>query len=144
MSEKKFEIGTRIPFAGYVVSSEGVQADPAKTKAISDFPRPECVKDVRSFLGLANQLGGFVDDLAMVTGPLRALLKKDSAWLWTPVQEEAFRKCKEVLVSPKVLAYFDPKLPMTVLCDASKLHGLGFALIQTDVKGNTRLIQCGS
>ena len=44
---------------------------------------PRYVKDIRSFLGLAQQLASFVPDLAHMTSMLRPLLKKDIAWTWT-------------------------------------------------------------
>ena len=45
----------------------------------------------------------------------------------------------ELLVRP-----FDPKLPTELLTDTSKLHGLGYCLIQTETDGRRRLITCGS
>ena len=144
ISKKKLQIGSNLSFAGFNVSSKGVSADPDKSRAITDFPRPQSIKDVRSFLGMANQLGCFVHDLAMVTAPLRELLKKDVVFLWTHCQEDAFQKTKSILTSTKVLSYFDASLRTTILTDASKLYGLGFALIQTRSDGTTSLIQCGS
>ena len=73
ISHKKITIGVRIKFAGFIASLGGITAD-TKNMAILDFPRPETVTDVRSFLGLANQLGNFVPDLAMVTVPLKHYL----------------------------------------------------------------------
>jgi len=40
-------------FLGHVVSAEGVSTDPSKVKAVKDWPVPENVHEVRSFLGLA-------------------------------------------------------------------------------------------
>ena len=56
MSSKKIQIGESIGFAGYVVTPDG--ADPEKMLAIAQFPTLTNIKDVCSFLGLANQLGG--------------------------------------------------------------------------------------
>ena len=81
ISKEKLQIGKKVSFAGYTVDGAGVHADENKTKAIRDFPTPKTVKDVRSFLGLANQLGNFVPNLAMVTSPIRELLKgKSKRW----------------------------------------------------------------
>ena len=49
ISKKKLNIGSDLSFAGFRVSSQGISADPTKTKAITDFPRPESVKDVAPF-----------------------------------------------------------------------------------------------
>ena len=70
ISLNKFQIGHMVKFAGHIISSEGVQPDPERIKAISDFPAPTCLKELRSFLGLANQLGSFHPDLAHMTANL--------------------------------------------------------------------------
>jgi len=72
ISRKKVEYGPDINFAGFHLSRDGIRPDASKTKAIADFPTPKNVTDLRSFMGLANQLGGFIDNLANTTEPLRA------------------------------------------------------------------------
>jgi len=80
LSAEKFVISQEVKFAGFVVSSKGTRPDPAKVSAITKFPEPRDVTSLRSFLGLANQLGIFISDLAAVTDPLRKLLKKNATW----------------------------------------------------------------
>ena len=99
MSSKKIQLGPKLVFAGYVVSADGVHADPTKMEAVASFPDPQNVKDVRSFLGLANQLGSFLPNLAILTNPLRLLLKKDVAWTWEESQRNAFSEVKAALTS---------------------------------------------
>ena len=70
-----------------------------KTDAISKFPAPKNVSELRSFLGLVNQLGIFEPDLAHVTTELRALLKKNVAYIWLREQQVAFEKTKEILLA---------------------------------------------
>ena len=146
LSSSKAQIGRAVKFAGYIIASEGVRPDPEKVASISKFPAPANITDLRSFLGLTNQLGQFVPDLAHVTQPLRSLLRKDIVYQWLPEHQEAFDKAKKILIDPNgpILAHFDPSLPTTLLTDASRLKGLGFALMQTTSDGTTRLIQCGS
>ena len=43
-----------------------------------------------------------------------------------------------------LVKYFDPNLQTELLTDASKLQGLGYALVQRQTDGQLRLIQCGS
>ncbi|KAA0039194.1 pol protein [Cucumis melo var. makuwa] len=43
----------KVSFLGHVVSSEGVSVDPAKIEAVTNWPRPSTVSEIRSFLGLA-------------------------------------------------------------------------------------------
>ena len=51
---------------------------------------------------------------------------------------------KAGLISPPVLPSFDPALPVILQTDASRLHGLGYALLQDHGNGQLRLVQCGS
>ena len=62
LSKKKFVIGDKISFAGYVISKDGVKPDTSRVKAIKDFPVPTDATGVKSFLGLTNQLSFFIPD----------------------------------------------------------------------------------
>ena len=70
ISRKKLELGSKINFAGHIISADGIQPDEEKYAAISRFPRPKSPKDLRSFMGLAQQLASFVPDLAHMTSTL--------------------------------------------------------------------------
>jgi hypothetical protein len=143
LSQKKAKWGNRVSFAGYIVSSEGVEPEPEKLQAVRDFPSPQDVSSLRSFLGLAVQLGGFVPDLAHMTATLRELLKKGVAYQWLEEHERCFQEVKATLTSPMCVRFFDPDRKTELLTDASRLKGLGYALTQLD--GDKRvLIRCGS
>ena len=144
LSRSKLQLGTEIEFAGYLLGSGGVKPDPKRVAAISDFPRPLDVTGVRSFIGLCNQLGFFIPDLTHVLSPLRELLKKNVAFVWTPEQENGFIQAKRILTSDLLVRPFDPMLKTELLTDAARLGGLGYALIQRHSDGSLRLIQCGS
>jgi hypothetical protein len=146
LSMEKAQVGESVKFAGFIVNSSGIAPDPSKMAAIADFPKPANLTDLRSFLGLANQLGQFVPDLAHAMQPLRGLLKKDFAFQWLDDHDKAFAAVKAILTNPKgpVLAHFDSSLPTTLLTDTSRLKSLGFALLQTKPDGSTILVQCGS
>lgn len=144
ISNKKFNIGSEIDFAGYRITSNGIEPSPQKVASIQNFPTPQNITDLRSFLGLCNQLSDFHPDYAHMTLELRSLLGKNVAWQWLPEHQQAFEKVKEFLASKALLNYFDPNLKTQLLTDASRLHGIGFALIQINAKGEPCLIQCGS
>ena len=77
-------------FLGHLIDEEGIKTDPEKTSAITKMPTPQCVTDLRRFMGLANQLGKFSPNLAELSQPLRELLSTKRAWVWGPNQEQAF------------------------------------------------------
>ncbi|KAL5556113.1 hypothetical protein UlMin_038349 [Ulmus minor] len=47
----------KVHFLGHVVSKDGVSVDPAKIEAVSKWPAPTNVTEIRSFLGLADIKG---------------------------------------------------------------------------------------
>ena len=117
--------------------------DPERTRALSKFPRPKDVTGMLSFLGLANQLSGFVPDFAHMTVALRGLTGKSAAFIWLDEYEKEFEKVKRQLTSEMIVSHFDPKLPVFVLTDASRLFGLGYAMGHM-IDGRFCLVTCGS
>jgi hypothetical protein len=96
-----------IPILGCYVGRAGVRADPEKIKAISEWPVPCHVKDLRKWLGLANYLHKYSHDYASRVRPLTHLLKKDVEWNWTSETMAAFEDVKQSLITAPVLALPD-------------------------------------
>ena len=96
-------------------------------------------------MGLVNQLGMFLSDLSEHAAPLRDLLQQRNVFQWSSVHDKAFQKMKAALLSAKVLHHFSRLLDHEVALqvDASRLHGLGFALMQK-IDDKWRLVHCGS
>ncbi len=133
-----------VKFAGYVVSRDGISADPDKVKAIAHFPKPTNLTDLRSFVGLAEQLAGFSNKVAAAMSPLRPLMSKNAEFYWTVHHDRAFEETKKALTSPPVLAMFDPKRPTMLQTDAARTRGLGYGLLQKDSQDNWRLVEANS
>ena len=132
-----------VQFAGYIINSEGISADPNKVKTISNFPVPKNITDLRSFMGLVNQIGYFSPNISKSATPLRSLMSDKNIFKWSNEHNEAFNRVKEALCEPPILNHYDPNKPTMVQTDASRLNGLGYALLQKH-EDNWRLIQCGS
>ena len=103
-----------------------------KTGAISKLSAPENLTELCSFLGLVNQLGIFIPDLAHVMQELRALLKKNVAYVWLKEHQDRFEKTKELLLENLLIRPFNSDLKTCLLMGASRLKGLGCLLYTSD------------
>ena len=130
LSPKKCLLFQReVPFLGHVVSEAGVHTDPLKVKAVTDWPVPSNVAEVRSFVGLCTYYRRFVRDFAKTAAPLHQLTRKGARFCWDAECQSAFEHLKEALTTAPVLPYPDPELPYIVDCDASA-EGIGAVLSQ--------------
>ena len=106
---------------GNIISGNGISPGPSRIAAIVNLPAPKNIKEVRSFLGLVNQLSKFTNHLADKTMPLRDLLSKKNSWTWSHVHDNAFQNIKECLTTPAVLAFYDVNRKTKVCSDASNM-----------------------
>ena len=131
LSPKKCKLGMRrIEFLGHVVSSEGVEPQWDKVEAIDALPAPKNASEVRTFLGMATYYCKFLPEYSHIKKPLTELTKQTTTWQWTPVEEAAFQRIKDLLKSAKVLRNPDWNRPFHLHTDWSKA-GVGAVLSQT-------------
>src|SRR5882757_8148500 len=131
-----------IKFLGFVVTRTGIMPDPQRAKAINEFPTPVKVKDIRSFIGMANYYRKYIKDFALLAKPLTQLIRKDIKWRWTEDCEISFIKIKEILANPPILAHYRPGDEIFLYTDASG-YGLGAILTQIQ-DGLERTLQYAS
>ena len=128
--KKSFFGQKRIKFLGHYVSENGIEPQDDKCAAINDFPIPQKVKDVRSFLGLAGYYRRFIKDFSKISGPLVELTKSDTPFHWSEECQSAFDTLKSKLMTPPVLAYPNYNDPYILQTDASG-ESIGMILAQT-------------
>ena len=75
---------------GFLVSSQGIEANPVKIRAIEKMALPTCLKDVQKFTGCLASLSRFLSRLGDKALPLYALMKKADTFIWTPQADAAF------------------------------------------------------
>ena len=145
LSKEKIQVGTQVKFAGFLIGKDGIKPDPEKVEAIRNLKVPENLTDIRGIFGLVNQFDPFHPDLKHALDPLRELQSIKRSFVWLPEHQVAFEKLKEIICKEDgpVLALYNAELPVELHTDASRT-GLGYALLQTDRTGKTRLICCGS
>ena len=70
----------KVPFLGVVMGEEKVEMEEDKVERVLKWPMPQCVRDIRKFLGLANYYRCFVKNFAKVALPMNRLTRKDEKW----------------------------------------------------------------
>ena len=129
-------------FLGHVVSKEGVHCDPEKVRCVQNWKIPECVTEVRSFLGLASYYRWFIPEYAQIADPLTRLTEKGRKFTWNDQCQQAFEALKQKLVTAPVLAYPQTEGLMVLDTDASAVSISG--CVSQIQNGEERVIAYGS
>ncbi|GBM39276.1 Transposon Ty3-I Gag-Pol polyprotein [Araneus ventricosus] len=121
LSPKKCRLFQKeVTYLGHVISAEGVKTDPGKIKAVVDWPRPETVHDLRSFLGLCTYYRRFVKNFSTIARPLHKLTEAKSNFNWTEECEKSFNILKQALTSSPILTY--PRTDKDFILDTDAKH----------------------
>ena len=116
-------------FLGHVETKEGIQVDPQKIKAVSEWPKSTTVTEIRSFLGLAGYYRRFVQDFSRIAALMTRLTQKNARFVWSDACENSFQLLNEKLTTAPVLTLPNGEDKFTVYCDASRV-GLRCVLMQ--------------
>ena len=120
-----------VKFLGHVVSKNGISPDQSKIEAIYNIPTPNTIKELQSFLGLANYYRRFVKNYAHIAKPLHELTKSMHTFLWNTAHQVAFNSIKEKLATAPVRHHPDMNQPFILHTDASSV-ALGAVLAQSN------------
>ena len=130
-------------FGVCIINKDGIHTSSKKVQAVLDAPPSMDVGKLRSFLGLVNYYGKFTKNLSEVAAPLNQLLQKTAKWIWIPTCQQNFQSLKKALTSAKVVCHYNPRLPLSVACDASSV-GIGAVIFHTFENGVERPIAYAS
>ncbi|CAL9021783.1 unnamed protein product [Prunus brigantina] len=118
----------KVVFLGFVVSTNGLQANPEKIRAIMEWPVPQSVGDVRSFRGFVSFYRRFICGFTSIMNPITECLKQNS-FEWSKSAQGAFEQIKVLMTEAPVLTLPDFEKLFTIECDASHV-GIGAVLSQ--------------
>lgn len=120
---------TEVKYLGFLLTEHGVKIDPSRRDDILAIEAPKNVEELRKFLGMMTFVSRFLPNFSEMSSPLRDLLKKDNAWVWSVEQQTSFEKLREALVKVPVLAFYKPGKPIVLSVDASQ-RGVGAVILQ--------------
>ena len=151
-------------FVGHLIRDGKIFPNPEKIEAVTKFPTPTTVTQVKSFLGLVNYYRRFIRGFAQIATPLYALLKKDPdkkqkgpkpkgaaptkklptpkgtkspplpSLNWTAPAQHAFEELKKALTTAPCLHSPDFSKPFILQTDASG-DGIAAVLVQVGDDG---------
>ncbi|XP_032879397.1 uncharacterized protein K02A2.6-like [Amblyraja radiata] len=133
----------QLAYCGHLIDRHGLHKSPDKIAAVVNAPAPVNVSQLCSFLGLINYYHKFLPNLSAILYPLNGLLKSGVKWNWSLECVKAFADSKALITSRKVLAHFDPAIPIKLACDASP-YGIGAVLSHQFPGGHERPIAFAS
>ncbi|GBN58308.1 Retrovirus-related Pol polyprotein from transposon 297 [Araneus ventricosus] len=118
-----------VAYLGHVISAEGIKTDPEKIKAVVNWPRPDKIHDLRSFLGLRTYYRRFVKNFSTIARPLHKLTEAKSNFNWADECEKSFNSLKQALTSAPILTY--PRFDKDFILDTDVSNeGIGAVLSQ--------------
>lgn len=129
---------------GNLISKNKVFPDPEKKVAIEKYERPKTIRELRSFLGLANYTRNFIPKYAHLSALLTKLLKGETKRRvknirWSEEEENAFQVLKKTIADITYRSQPNFKRVFKLITDASN-EAIGAVLVQKDDFGCDKII----
>ena len=136
--KKCYLLRKEVTFLGHLVSAAGVATCEDKVRAVKEWPVPTCVKELKSFLGLASYYRRFIQSFSSISAPLNKLTQKHQTFIWNSDCQKAFDRLKESLIQAPILGFPNIQDQYFLDCDASSA-AIGAVLSQLQ-NGQERVI----
>ena len=114
---------------GLTITGKGIRPSLENVTKIKNYPRPNCLKELKRFLGMTNYYREFIARFAEIAEPLQELNRKGTIYTWTNTREESFRQLKEAISAQCLLNIPDWTQPFVIELDGSKISA-GAVLLQ--------------
>src|SRR5882724_4642114 len=114
----KFHV-TSCGYLGYMLSPEGLTMGLYKVQIIQDWPTPQKVKDIQSFLSFANFYHCFIYGYSKITVLLMHITCKGTPWNFSDECHSVFEALKKAFTTAPVLTHWILDTQITVKTDSS-------------------------
>jgi len=120
-----------LEWLGHIIYQGALGTEETKIQSVKNWPTPTKLRDIRGFLGICSYYRKYIQGFATLARPLHKLLKKNTPWKWTDVEQTTFDNLKRKLTEAPVLTLPDPNEHFTVQSDASD-EAIGAVLLQNN------------
>ena len=126
---------TQVEYVGHTITKNGLHFTRDKIDSVMNFPRPTTMKNVKSFVGLANYFRDHIRNHSTRVQPLQDLVegytKQNSRQrvAWTEECQAAFEDIRQAIDECPLLWFVDDFSPIFLQTDASD-YGIGAYLYQ--------------
>ncbi|GBN20128.1 hypothetical protein AVEN_46023-1 [Araneus ventricosus] len=117
---KKFQfLKRKIEFLGYVIEEDTIHPSPSKTTVVQNFPQPQSIKQMQSFLSLRGYFRKFLSVYTKIAKSLIDTLHYGVEFEFEPMQRQVFDGLRELLCQSPVLNIFQQGKQLELHTDAS-------------------------
>lgn len=85
-----------IEFLGHIIEEGKIYPSPEKIKAVINYPEPQGLKDIQSFLGLSGYFRKFIPSYSVIAKPLSDMLQKNRPYDFNEKTRNAFLQLKAI------------------------------------------------
>jgi hypothetical protein len=107
-SEKCQFHGEEVKYLGVIVGKGQVKMDSIKVQGITDWPVPTNLYEQCSFLSFGNYYKDFILGYSFIMHPLHDLIRKNTPYNWSRIQQATFELLKQIFTLYPVLHNADP------------------------------------
>lgn len=118
-----------VQFGGFCITATELKPLDKFIRAIKEFPMPQNLADVWSWIGLINPVGHY-NKLCRLEVTFKPLLSPRNQFVWNEEVDPAFRKCKDIILNTikEGVEIFDvfgvtcPRLILVSFCPRNIVH----------------------
>ncbi|NWH79706.1 POL5 protein, partial [Piaya cayana] len=133
VSKKKAQIVQReVTYLGYEISAGQRTLGQARKEVICQTPRPQTVKELRTFLGMTGWCRLWIYNYGLLVKPLYALTTTEQKYLqWNKEAVQAFERLKKALMSAPALGLPDVSKPFFLF--SHEKQGIALGILAQDL-----------
>jgi len=132
---------TQVEYVGHTINKNGLHFTRDKIDSVMNFPFPSTMKNVKSFVGLANYFRDHIKNHSTRVQPLQDMVEGYTKQMarhkveWTDERKAAFEDIRQAIDECPLLWFIDDFSPIFLQTDASD-YGIGAYLYQKVMQEN--------